>query len=441
MGTINLTNRGAKTWILGGGMTGLAAGMASGLPVFEACEAPGGICSSYYVSPKGAKCHTSPEDGEAYRFEIGGGHWIFGGDPAIIRLIRSTTPVKEYSRSSAVFFPSDNVFVPYPLQNNLSYLPEDVRLKALTEMLTSPKGRPSTMSEWIEQSFGATLSEKFFGPFHRLYTAGLWEQIMPQDGYKSPIDAALVLRGASGKTPAVGYNTGYLYPEEGLGVLAQRLATKTKIEYCKRASRIHLDKKEVEFSDGSGMHYESLVVTLPLDKTLEMAQVQLDERPDPYTSVLVLNIGAKRGARCPSEHWLYLPDTKSGFHRVGFYSNVDPSFLPASSRASQDRVSIYIERAYAAGKKPSNEQIAAYIASTVAELTEWGFIEEVEVADPTWVEVAYTWSWPGSRWRNKALQFLEKRDVLMVGRYGRWIFQGIADSLRDGLFVGAALRS
>jgi protoporphyrinogen oxidase len=264
---------------------------------------------------------------------------------------------------------------------------------------------------------------------------------MPQDGYKSPIDAALVLRGASGNTPAVGYNTGYLYPQEGLGMLAQKLATRTKIEYCKRASRIHLDKKEVEFSDGSGMHYDSLVVTLPLDKTLEMARVELDERPDPYSSVLVLNIGAKRGPRCPDEHWLYLPQTKSGFHRVGFYSNVDPSFLPASSRASQDRVSIYIERAYAAGKKPSSEQIAAYIAATVAELTEWGFIQEVEVADPTWVEVAYTWSWPGSRWRNKALQFLEKRDVLMVGRYGRWIFQGIADSLRDGLFVGAALRS
>jgi protoporphyrinogen oxidase len=422
-------------------MTGLAAGMASGWPVYEACEAPGGICSSYYATPQGRKLGTSPEDGEVYRFEIGGGHWIFGGDPAILRLIRSITPVKEYSRSSAVFFPSDNVFVPYPLQNNLSYLPEDLRLKALTEMLTSPKGRPGTMSEWLEQSFGHTLTEKFFGPFHRLYTAGLWEQIVPQDGYKSPIDAALVLRGASGKTPAVGYNTGYLYPEEGLGVLAQRLATKGKVEYCKRAARIHLEKKEVEFSDGSGMHYDSLVVTLPLDKTLEMAHVQLDERPDPYSSVLVLNIGAKRGPRCPNEHWLYLPETKAGFHRVGFYSNVDASFLPASSRTSQDRVSIYVERAYAAGKKPSSEQIAAYIRATVAELTEWGFIQDVEVADPTWVEVAYTWAWPGSRWRYKALQFLEKHDVMMVGRYGRWIFQGIADSLRDGLFVGAALRS
>src|SRR5579872_4039216 len=243
MGKTNLINRGGKTWILGGGMTGLAAGMASGWPVFEACETPGGICSSYYVTPKGQKKETSPEDGEAYRFEIGGGHWIFGGDPAIIRLIRSITPVKEYSRSSAVFFPADNAFVPYPLQNNLSYLPEDIRLKALTEMLTSPKGQPRTMSDWINQSFGPTLTEKFFGPFHRLYTAGLWEQITPQDGYKSPIDAALVLRGASGNTPAVGYNTGYLYPQEGLGVLAQKLATKTKIEYCERAAFIWTRRK------------------------------------------------------------------------------------------------------------------------------------------------------------------------------------------------------
>jgi hypothetical protein len=135
------------------------------------------------------------------------------------------------------------------------------------------------------------------------------------------------------------------------------------------------------------------------------------------------------------------PRHACGFHRVGFYSNVDESFLPASSRKNKDRVSIYIERAYPAGKKPSAEQIASYIDATIAELKQWGFVDEVEVADPTWVEVAYTWAWPGSRWRSKALQLLEKRDVAMVGRYGRWIFQGIADSLRDGLYVGAALRA
>ena len=69
----------ADALILGGGMTGLAAGWASGLPVYEADTAPGGICSSYYIRPGSQeRLHRPPEDGEAYRFEIGGGHWIFG---------------------------------------------------------------------------------------------------------------------------------------------------------------------------------------------------------------------------------------------------------------------------------------------------------------------------------------------------------------------------
>lgn len=71
-----------KTVILGGGMTGLAAGYASGLPIYEASERPGGICSSYYSRPGDSTSYAQPPaDGEAYRFELGGGHWIFGGDP------------------------------------------------------------------------------------------------------------------------------------------------------------------------------------------------------------------------------------------------------------------------------------------------------------------------------------------------------------------------
>ena len=63
--------------ILGGGITGLSAGLVSGLPVYESETVPGGICSSYYLTPGGSdRLFDSPEDGEAYRFEIGGGHWI-----------------------------------------------------------------------------------------------------------------------------------------------------------------------------------------------------------------------------------------------------------------------------------------------------------------------------------------------------------------------------
>ena len=64
---------------------------------------------------------------------------------------------------------------------------------------------------------------------------------------------------------------------------------------------------------------------------IAMSGLAVDGTPEPYTSVLVLNIGAVRGPECPEDHWLYNPDATSGLHRVGFYSNVDTHFLPASS--------------------------------------------------------------------------------------------------------------
>jgi len=430
-----------KTLILGGGVTGLAAGSVSGLKVYEAQQVPGGICSSYYLK-SGSKepLFNRPEDGEAYRFEIGGGHWIFGGDPKVLNYINSIVPTKSYSRKSAVYFSKKELYVPYPIQNNLAYLGKDIAEQSLKEIVNSPEGVPKTMADWIEKSFGKTLTELFFAPFHELYTAGLWTEIAPQDAYKSPVNPAVVRQGAFDKAPpAVGYNVTYVYPEEGLNTLAQRMALKCDINYDKRVSRISIDKKEVSFSNGSGANYDNLVSTLPLNKAMEMAELEVDEEPAFYTSVLVLNIGATRGSKCPDDHWLYIPDSDSRFHRVGFYSNVDVSFLPQSSRKNNDRVSIYVERAYKNGQKPSNKEIETYSESVVNELKSWGFIQEAETVHPTWIDVAYTWSMPGSNWKELAINELEKRGVYQVGRYGRWTFQGIAESIKDGFVAGNSI--
>jgi hypothetical protein len=114
--------------------------------------------------------------------------------------------------------------------------------------------------------------------------------------------------------------------------------------------------------------------------------------------------------------------------------------LPASCRSAQDRTSIYVERAYVGGEKPSDAQVHAYCDSLVRELQSWQYIRDVEVVDPTWIDSAYTWAWPGSKWRTQAMQELEQNDIYPVGRYARWIFQGIADSIRDGFIVGTSLR-
>ncbi len=428
--------------ILGAGVTGLAAGFSSGTPIYETKEYPGGICSSYYLRPVDpTKSPNPPADDEAYRFELGGGHWIFGADSDVLNFIGSITPFKTYERQSAVFFPDQDLFVPYPLQNHLSYLPYIFSDLALVDILRSVNEPGKTLADWLLKNFGKTLCELFFSPFHDLYTAGLQHQIAPQDSFKSPVDTALILKGAQDKTPAVGYNANFAYPSAGLNDLIGLMAKKCSIFFGKAVVGIDLLGKEIRFDDSSTMPYCKILSTLPLHKMMAMTGLNEGQVPDPYTSVLVLNIGAKRGPRCPGEHWLYVPKSHSGFHRVGFYSNVDISFLPVSARYSNDRVSIYVERSFRGGEKPNSPDTQAYTNAVIRELQSWGFIGDAEVVDATWIPTAYTWTRPGSDWPQTSLKLLEEHGVYQVGRYGRWKFQGIAESLREGLSASEKFNS
>lgn len=397
-----------NTIILGAGVTGLAAGIKTGAPIFEANSYPGGICHSYLKN--------------GYRFETGGGHWIFGTDQPTLSFINSLSPLKYYQRKAAVFFPKENLFVPYPLQNNLSCLPKEISKKVLNEIRkNSDKKLPpkTTLADWLNLNFGETLCRSFFFPFHELYTAGLYTQIAPQDQFKTPI---------SHKNR--GYNKTFAYPKRGLSDLIEKMSEKCQINYNKRVVKIDIKKRKVFFKDGTGLKYKKIISTLPLNQIVNMAKINLDESPLPYTSVMVFNLGAKKGKKYPLYHWLYIPKSKSGFHRVGLYSNIDKSFLSSSKK---DNLSLYIEKAYQGGKKPSSKETKKLAKDIIKELQAWQFVGQVEVIEPTWIEVAYTWSLPNSKWRERALKTLQENEIWQIGRYGRWQFQGILESIKEGL--------
>jgi len=408
----------ANVLILGAGVTGLGAGLASGFPIYETESVAGGLCASYYK--------------EGYRFEVGGGHWIFGAGPSLQHLLSTYAYMQEYERLASVYFANHSLYVPYPIQNHLSHLGPDLAAEILTEIVSGPKTETRTMLDWLYQTFGDTLTRTFFGRFNKAYTAGLCGRVAPQDSHKSPIDIPLVIQGAFGNTPAVGYNTKFMYPKDGLDILIKHIAQQCNIQYNKRVTKIDTVHKAICFEDGSVYGYKHILSTLPLNQMLDMTGLQLEAKPDPHTSVLVINIGAERGPNCPDDHWLYIPDSKSGFHRVGFYSNVDKSFLP---EGSENKVSLYVETAYAC-KEPMPGNM--YQQKVIEELQEWGFIGGVDVISSDWVEVAYTWAWLESTWRQDAIDVLESCDIIQLGRYGRWKFQGISESLREGLVAGAA---
>lgn len=420
-------------------MTGLSAGYVSGLPVYEKFDFPGGICSSYYIRPGGKRRNMQMvDDNESYRFEIGGGHWIFGGDERVYKFLKNFVTLKQYSRKSSVYFNQEKLFIPYPIQNHLRFLDDVTVKRAITEMTERRERRGvHTMRDWLRNGFGPTLCELFFYPFHELYTAGLYSRIAPQDSYKTPIDLQSVLQGAINDVSPVGYNATFVYPEGGLNLLTQRITAKCDLRYGKRLVKINPTDKEIIFADGDTVVFDTLISTVPLGTMIEMAGIDLGVKADPYTSVLVLNIGASCGDKCPHDHWLYTPVTCSGFHRIGFYSNVDRSFLPLFAGKTGKRVSIYVEKSFAGSMKPTKAEVDKYAKDVVKELQEWGFIGDAEVVDPTWIDVGYTWTWVDSNWRNKAIDALRRNEIIQVGRYGRWVFQGIADSIREGLAIGS----
>lgn len=415
----------AATLILGAGVTGLAAGISSGGTVLEQNKFAGGICSSYYRTTNAG----------AYRFEHGGGHWIFGGERNILNWIEERSACKSYNRLSAVYFPDRDLYVPYPIQNHLSSLGEATARSILEEIEgLANDTAPETMRDWLLQSFGPSMCELFFFPFHEAYTAGLYERIAPQDAQKSPVDIATVRKGARGEATEAGYNINFRYPERGLDDLVGRMVAECAVVFDREIIAIDPKQRNVRLASGETCGYERLISTLPLHTSIKMAGLTVPSPADPFTSVLVLNIGGTAGPRCPDHHWLYIPRTLSGFHRVGFYSNVDSAFAPPASSGTR-RVSIYVEKAYLGGETPTDAEIAAYEKDAIAELRQWGYLDAVDVIDRSWVPVAYTWSWPGSTWVSEAIAALEQAGIEPVGRYARWHFQGIADSIRDGLNV------
>jgi protoporphyrinogen oxidase len=413
--------------------------MTGGFPVLERFDRPGGICASY--------------ERDGYRFEWGGGHWIFGCDPLVVRLLGGGSEIRTYRRRSAVLFLGGtevtrelrHLLVPYPIQDNLFALPKDLREAALAEILDeSPKGPVETMGEWLEGHFGPTLARVFFNPFHERYTAGLFREIAPQDGYKSPIDKRQVRCGAERENTDAGYNATFLYPASGLDSVSEWIARRCDVGYRMEVTRIDPASRTIEVGGSQVLPYEKIIATTPLNRLVEMSGLLgRVGPPDPHTSVLVLNLGvtlpdtplARNGC-----HWLYIPDSRTGFHRIGYYSNVDPLFLPAGRQDDPGRGSLYIEAAFAAGQRPSPEATQGFVDEVVGELRENGLIDTVETADPTWVDVAYTWRRPGSEWVSRAVAACQECGIEPAGRYGRWCFQGIVASLREGLLLGSVLR-
>jgi len=368
-----------RTIILGAGFAGMAAGIKTGHRIFEASHEAGGICGTYM------------RDG--FMFSTGGGHWIFGDGPGL-DFIKSRIKIDTYQRKAGVYL---NTTIPYPIQTFLE---------------SAYPYNESSFKGWNRNKFSNAVCNLFMTPFNEKYTCGLYDKIIQMDGYKTPPV------GGKGFVPV------FHDPTNGLSELVNNMAKDCDITYNKRAVKIDVKEHVIFFEDGTIEDYDRLISTIPLNRALDLVGIPSGSLP--YTSVMVLNIGAKPGKRFPKEHWLYVPFCKSGFYRLGFYSNIN------KNKAPEGMVSLSAEMAFL--RSPDQEELDNICDNIIEELQDWQFIGDVITSDPTWVDVAYTWNFD-ERDRLQALELLKKHDIESIGRYGRWLFCGMVESIQMGLEV------
>ena len=373
-----------KTVILGAGISGLAAGYKTGYPIYEMANHPGGICHSYM------------KDG--FQFSRGGPHWIFGNERTTkaMEFIESLVELNRYDRLAGIYY---NKIFPYPIQT-VSQKP----IVANTQYF----------KQWLVDNFGINMCNMFFHPFNEKYTAGLMDEIIQFDSYKSP------------PAGSVGFVSKFSDPVGGLGTLVNKMAEKCDIRYTKKAVYIDPIEHEIEFEDETVVEYDRLISTIPLDVIMRLCE--RDDFDLPYSSVFVLNIGAEQGPNLPREHWLYIPFCKCNFYRVGFYTNVN------SDKAPPGKVGLSVEIAFPSTINYEDLDIDYITYHVIQELQSWGWIKEVAVTDPTWVKTAYTWN-RNPEERERHIEWLEERDIISIGRYATWKFQGMAESIEQGLSI------
>jgi len=417
-----------NTVIIGGGLAGLSAGyhLAEREPtVFEREKEIGGLCRSF------------TQDG--FTFDCTG-HLIHLRNSYTKELVAKLLPDAFHAHERLASIYSKSVTTPYPFQANTFGLPPQVVKECVMGFVESMQehhgGAPSNFHDWTLRTFGTGIAKHFMLPYNEKF----WKQDLhsiTSDWVSWSIPKPTleeVVNGALGLTnKGMGYNPKFIYPKAGgIDCLPRALATSiTKIHSEQSVERIDPKRKVVWLAGGREEEYDSLVSTLPLPLLFRM----LGDTPDALRqdaeklsaiSVLNFNIGVDR-AGISNQHWIYFPEDQFIFSRVGFPMNFSTSVAPEGTS------SIYIEITHPSCSKPNIEEA---FDRSIRDLQRCGILkpdDRILTRHMLDIEFAYVVFDVHRQTRlQNLLDYLESRDIFAAGRYGRWEYFSMEDSILSG---------
>jgi protoporphyrinogen oxidase len=441
---LDVADEARKVVILGGGLTGISAAAHLRAPwvLFEKEARLGG--------------HARTDERDGYRFDKTG-HWLHLRDPAVKQLVADLLPgqMETVARKARIF--SHGALTRYPFQANLHGLPPEVikeclvgvidaqvahaRRSALAQNGGAPEPAPANFEEYCLRHFGAGISKHFMIPYNeriwgvspREITADWCARFVPLPNVDQVIAGAV---GAG--PPELGYNVSFLYPKQG-GIETFTRALQTRMtpgQVHTAASPDAIDWKRHEVVvAGERIPYRAVVATMPLPELLRRmpelpAEVEQAAARLRCTTLRYLNV-ATRSSPPADWHWIYVPERRYPFYRVGIFTNAMASMAPAGG------ASLYVELA---DRAPVTD---ATLHDALTGLTEAGAIRgvaDVVFAEPREIQYAYVvFDHHYYASTTTIFGFLETHGIYPRGRYGSWTYNAMEDCVLAGREVAATI--
>lgn len=423
----------APIQILGAGLTGMSAARHLGGD-YELHERLGHV---------GGHAITSERDG--FRFDRTG-HLLHLRDPEIRAWVDQLVGHDSVlvQRKSRIF--SHGVYTRYPYQANTYGLPPDIAYECLMGYLEALRieasvPEPRSFEDFCLKYFGAGFSKHFMIPYNeklwgvhpRDVTAEWCSRFVPRPKLED------VIAGAVGKNDVeLGYNASFLYPKLGIGALptAMQAELGEPVRFHHAPRSIDWRKKLLHFEDGD-VPYRALISTMPMD-TLIATLVDPPREVVEAGKKLRVNhlyyLDVALDVPCGVDlHWVYVPEEKYPFYRVGCYSHFSEKMAPAG------KANLYVE--LSSREAPDMSLLMPEVARGLVDLRIIQKPEQIRFADLQRIDhayVVYDHAYFGAL--SIIRPFLDEQGIFSSGRYGGWNYSSMEDALLFGRDAATSAR-
>jgi protoporphyrinogen oxidase len=425
--------------IIGAGLTGLSAAYhleQNGFfnyTLFEKENSPGGLCRSI------------TDAGFTFDFT---GHLLHINDPYFKELIEKIAPLHHFNQiNRRSFIHSHNTYTKYPFQINLFGLPPDVISECIVGYVnrTQTSIKNPSFVQWVLENFGPGIAKHFFFPYqekifaydiHKL-SASWTGRFVPSTSLEQIVKGALT----QSNDESIGYNASFFYPKQGgifmwVEQLAQQLKNPIYTNY--HAQRIDTRTQTVHFANGHTQKYDHLITTMPLDILISCMQekehtnLQSARSHLLCNSVTNFNLGIKN-PHLSDKHWIYFPETKYPFYRVGFPHNF------ARSMAPEGCSSLYGEFAHI---HKSKQWVTHTLKKSLNSLHKLLAIDPQTIITQPTIHIPHAYVIYDT-WRDTNLAAIHDRlhsyNIYSVGRYGEWKYSSMQEAVLDGKNIAHTL--